>query len=804
MHAEERGFTTGKEPNLFKYFMGHKISTVFLNPGKKQSNAGEIFVASPDEYKESLAGKLFIIIEIESRKSKALKVVNFLVNNLNYNYYQSDKILLREKMDSITVEHIFETALTNVNKDLVDFLNREKIKISPYSINVTAGVLHKGVIYFSSVGKNRNLLLYPVAAKNEEKKYYISDIGDSQKQKTQTTNLFKLFSDVISGPLPEDGYYLLTNEALKEYLSDKQITEVVTKLPPASAATHIENILTQLNINALFLGIVIKNTAGVRDKVEKDEKEEASDQIFDLNHTRKRTEDILMPAGVFSFKKLSGLLKTGYSRLSKLTKIKKEKPVLSYKDKKGEDIANTKEEAVNETKKQQKIQLKEKLFFEKKSSSFSFAKAGNAIKTTLLSMLSVLLYILKFFSSTDNIKKLLKKSKNIPSYLSGKLGSIPRGFISLPKKSKLILFVSIILILGFGLSTRFYINQNEHKENLAAITDTISQIETKQNKIEANLLYDNKKDAKKLILENTALLNKLKKNINILDEEKKNKYYELSDKQEKQKQEIMHAIKLEEDLKLIKNLNDTDSQSSPKNFTLLDNFLYLTDSANKTVYKINIDNNDLTTFSNENLSGLSSATVYEEKIYYLSGENLISLNTENEEVDQNGIKTVENSVLKDIDVFADRLYTLDTGNNQIYKYNELNNLNNAQKWLNENADLQNATDLEIDGNIFTLHKNGVINKYYKGSRENFEPEKPFPEIKNATKMQITEEMNKGKIYILEPEQKRLLVFSKTDGKFIKQYNSDKFSDLKDFYVDEETDTIYFLDSNSLYRASIEG
>src|SRR6056297_750627 len=180
--------------------MAYKISQIFLNSGTKTSSAGEIFISQPDEYKESLAGKLFVLLEIESSKSRALKIANFLVNNINYNYYQNEKILLREKVNSITVEHIFETTLTNVNKDLIDFLNQEKIKVSPYSINITAGVVYGSELYFSTVGKNKNLLIFPQGRDNGGKiKYGINDIGDSKKQQTQATNLFKLFSDVISG-----------------------------------------------------------------------------------------------------------------------------------------------------------------------------------------------------------------------------------------------------------------------------------------------------------------------------------------------------------------------------------------------------------------------------------------------------------------------------------------------------------------------------------------------------------------------------------------------------------------------------
>jgi nucleoside diphosphate kinase len=97
--------------------MYYKIAQLMLTPGKKASTVSDIFIAQPDVIKESLAGKLFILFEIESKKVDSLKVINFLIDNINYHYYQSEKIILREKITSLKVEHIFEDALAKTNKN---------------------------------------------------------------------------------------------------------------------------------------------------------------------------------------------------------------------------------------------------------------------------------------------------------------------------------------------------------------------------------------------------------------------------------------------------------------------------------------------------------------------------------------------------------------------------------------------------------------------------------------------------------------------------------------------------------------
>ena len=302
--------------------MYYKISSIMFNNTQKASNASEVFIAQPDEHKESLAGRLFILLEIESHKSKALKIANFLVNSINYNYYQSEKILLREQISNLKVEHIFETALANVNKDLVEFLNQEKIKISPHAFNVTAGVIHENYLYLSSVGKNKNLLIYP----DPNGEYKISDIGEGQKNSSPA--LTKIFSDVISGPLPEEGYFFLANEALTEHLSGKQMIEAVTKLPPTGAASYIQNIVSQINVPVNFLGVIVKNTTKTQETQQEEDKKSSSSHLFDIDETKNQTEEIMKPAGAINLKNLTQKLSSSRKKeeqpsTKKKTSVKK-------------------------------------------------------------------------------------------------------------------------------------------------------------------------------------------------------------------------------------------------------------------------------------------------------------------------------------------------------------------------------------------------------------------------------------------------------------------------------------------------
>ena len=777
----------------YKYFlnMAYKISNIFVSSGQKNNNAGEVFIAQPDEHKDSLAGRLFVLLEIESSKSKALKVANFLVDNLNYNYYQNEKILLREKLESVTVEHIFETTLTKVNKDLIEFLNQEKIKISPYALNITVGVIYGSELYFSSVGKNKNLLIYPQTRQDSSRdRYFLSDIGDNQKKQTQSTNLFKLFSDVISGSLPEDGYYFLTNEALKEYLSEKQIIDIVTKLPPAGAAQHIENILKQLNVNALFLGLIIKNTSG-QQTASTPEEETRTNEVLDLNQTRRKTEEILKPAGIINLTKIKNWGLAGVSRLKKISPLASKKSSGSQELNSSDNISTSPEK--------KPLQLKEKVFFQKKSNFWSGSKIMEIFKTGLLGLISIFFYIIKFFSSTDNIKQLLLKIKYLPGFLKNKFISFLKFLAGLNLKSKLTLLVVIILLGAFAFSTSLYVEKNKKEKALKSVQELINSIEKNQNKIEANLLYSNEKDAQKLIKNNEEKLNTLQKQIREYSLETK-KYQKLNTAHEKQEKEVMHLVLLTEDLELVKNLAPSNAIS--ENLIRSNNELYLGDNKSSQIHKLNLENNSLKGLSATKMKKLSLPVKTDEIIYYFDSPQATTYNTETEEFKNIKVNLPENSQIKSMAEFAGNIYLLDSVNNQIYKHsNPSAGLKNGQNWLKDEVNLDSAQDLAIDGYIYIL-KNREIKKYLKGRQEEFKPEKPYPPLKEATKIQVSPEINKGYIYILEPAQKRLLVFNK-QGEFQKQYQSPSFTDLKDFRVDEENNIIYFLAGNSVFKYEFE-
>lgn len=290
-----------------------KIAPITINTEKKANGAAKIFIAEPTPAQEQLAGKLFILIEVDAKKNDANKIIDFVVSDINENYYQNEKLMLREKIETLKIENIFETVLVKANKNLIDFLSKEKINLSPKSINATIGIIYNNELHFSNIGTNQALLLYKEDTDSQYKMINVERSDEAKDNSGDNLNFKKLFSSIISGEMPTKSYFIFANEALSEYLFNQELIEIITKLAPLGAAEQIKNTLFKINSYIPFLGIIIKNNINSEEpeSIEEYRQVEAarsiSNEKINQNHLsiEEKTEQILAPKSAVSGKRIS-------------------------------------------------------------------------------------------------------------------------------------------------------------------------------------------------------------------------------------------------------------------------------------------------------------------------------------------------------------------------------------------------------------------------------------------------------------------------------------------------------------------
>ena len=725
--------------------MFYKISQLTLNPGKKTNSLDEVYVAQPDSRSEGLAGRLFAVIKIESREPDYLKFVNFLLPEINHQYYQNEKLILRERLSSIKIDHIFESALAKTNKSLASLVQNDKLRLEVENLNITLGVIYENELHFATIGKNRAFLIFELPDKND---YKMSEVAAGTEP---NSSWHKLFGSVVSGHLPIGGYFIFTNETLPEFLSQKQLKEIITALPPASAVEQIKNLLAGINSFVAFSAILIKNTTGL--PVEsRPVTTNASSSISNLTTTENSTEKLLAPSGMVD---LAGWLERIKDWLPHWPKG------LSSADRE---------------------QLKNKIFFKKRPNF-------DLVKKIFLSAKNGLLY---FFSLIFSVLKLLadpQKLKALPLKFKSDLAAVILWLKGLNNKLKIILtiaLVSLVILIGNSL----YLNkQNKVVEQQKNYDEQIKQIILIADRTEANLLYNNETAAKADLALLKQILAALPADLEKTDERLVAARKRIDEFAEK----IKHLVKLNG--ALIFDATTFNGSPKPVNLVFAGGKL-IAASANTIVsYDLTAKKSTGTIVT---ANELISPSVSGDNVYYYTDGNEFNYNFKNNQTVKLAVKLSNPAVsISASAIYNNKLYLLAPAANQIYKFNRSkDSFDGSTAWLAEPTDLSGASGIFINGDIYVVKTDGSVMKYLKGKKVTYGLESIEPPVDSASKIIITDKNQYA--YLLESAKERLIIFDKA-GKFIKQYQLTNSAGLSDIAINETAKKIYWLADGKIFE-----
>lgn len=745
--------------------MSIKISPLNLTKSSNKTST-EIFIAQPDSLKETLAGKLFVVVEIEEKSADSIKVINYIIDSITNNYYNNEKIFLREKVPSLKVEHIFESSLAKVNEKFTQWYKEENITIPLNKINITLGLIYKNEIHAANHGSNKGLLAYPDANDGAERENYkIADIFSGKK--INSKNSKKIFHDVISGYINQGTGLLICNEVLPEYIFNKELTRTLSTLPASGATEHIKNKLKELNTFVSFIGIVIKNSKQERNTQTHSIRSNpaildniSNDSIINLNQTEDSTEELLTPPGVLFPKKWLKIFKK------------------------------------NDENKQREMNLdiKERIWMKKKRPFLDLFKLLGKLTMKLFSA------ILRIFSllSALIIKGLKKIQKiGISKALAKAFTKLKNAFMALGLKNKILIIIAVISLVLFSYNISKKKIEIENEAEQKNYTEISSLIEQKQNKADASLLYSDEDGAKKLYEEIKELLNELPEET----EEQIKQHQEFEEKYTAFLEKIRNVIRVDEPER-ISDLKNLLSGSDPLNMELIGNKLYLGDTSQKSLYNIDLDDDLATviTDTRDRIESLGICAVNENMIYYFNNDLITQFNADNDEFLNLSINPGDANV-SSAAIFRNRLYLSDVKNGQILRFNLNGSSYSAPyAWINNNTDLSGAVSMAIDGDIYLLFENGELLKYYRGDLSTFKLEAIDPPLENGNKLRADQEGDN--IYILDKNENRIVVFDK-QGQFIYQLKYPGLSDLKDFVVDIENKLVYLLNGTQVYKSKLK-
>ncbi len=373
------------------------------------------------------------------------------------------------------------------------------------------------------------------------------------------------------------------------------------------------------------------------------------------------------------------------------------------------------------------------------------------------------------------------------------LGEKTRIFI---KNRKVILIATLLFILIIG---SFFATRNEQKK-IDVYTQELEGIEQNITTIDSYLiLKDTQPEAVQkanlLLMESLEKISSLSKETSGLPESFNNQ---------------VSIIKNEITDRLFK-LNSLETIEEPTAFHQFENGSFVP-------YKVVISGSDiyfsspyaanifeLKTNGEENTIGtekqINSSAVLEKAAAFFSAPNQVIV-LKNDSPSRFSLESpYPDYALSDFDSFNQSLYFLDKKSGQIIKYPYLSAFQwgSPQLWLTgKTTKVVGADSIAIDGSVWILREN-KLQEYYGGELQRELDINIFPAPKKFSK--VITDSHFSYLYILEPEQRRLVILDK-DGETIKQFQSEKFDNLLDFTVSEDEKAVYLLNGLILYKIDL--
>jgi len=636
---------------------------------------------------------------------------------------------------------ILEFTLNEINKWLPANLPANKKILS--HLNIVIGNLKDNLINISLVGDWHSYLIHPLKANRLEKDQAV-------------LNPIKLFNEIHQIQFTQNCSFIITNPSLLDYLSLDKVRKIVSTIPARSAAEQLRSMVTAVPTSVSFLSLILKS-----------------------QDNSKTIEKIVHP-----------------------DELPIHKPTIVPRTGFGASTASSREsldQLISTQKQTQKIMTVP-------SSWQTLVSTWNNIKESLkgskilplifrgITKLFVWLWLLLKLIARGLLFILVRIKRTIVSIIKpDHSGPQTRNRISFSwltniNKNKLILGTIGLLILVLVI-VLVWSNTSVPQlsgEELASIN---AEFTAKEEAIEAALIYGDRIRAQNLLEETITLLATLP-----VDKKNPDQYTGLQQRTNFLTERIWNIMTITEPVELFSLGNEIAGNFV--NLTAKDDLVYaFTDQNQYLIYNFSDKGYQIVDYPS-NFAGVQLSTlapdnsilvIDHEKKFFIADDaglqpNLISLSA--------GLQSITAT-----STFFNRLYILDGQTDQIYRHSMDNGVfRTPDLWLKDNIDLGNASDIAIDGFVYLLNGNEII-KLTNGRRQTFASIDLYPILNQPQKLYTNADLEN--IYLLESANNRIIILDK-EGKLIKQYRSDEFTDLQDFAIQEEAKRIFIITNNKLY------
>jgi flagellin-like hook-associated protein FlgL len=397
-------------------------------------------------------------------------------------------------------------------------------------------------------------------------------------------------------------------------------------------------------------------------------------------------------------------------------------------------------------------------------------------------------------ASKDATKKIHTISLPKPS-----LTGILRWAFSLPKSSKIFAGIALLLLVALGVSVVLLQHKRASDAAIQAASQKLQEARTKVDAAKTALIYDNREQASGLLTDAKKLITELSTGTLYLAEARK-----LSGDITEQQDRLQKIFRTNAvNTKTLGSFATALDSKTPERIFFVNGALYAASPETNTIAKMNLDGkaekvHDTTT----GIGFISSGTTQ-------SSDKTIILSTDPAgialfDTKDNSLTSQEfdgKSVANILSVFGNRLYIYDGSQENIFAYNKtLRGYVGGTPWITDPAvTKKDIVSIAIDGNIYALASTGAITKLFRGAPTEFTQQSVDPSLASATQIITSDTMQN--LYVLDPKNKRVVVYTKKGG-LVRQLFFENVVSISDIAVSPDETHLYALEGSNVVDVTL--
>ena len=742
-----------------------QLHEFFIEGGSREKSHVLLHITEPSNQAEKRKGYFFAVCELNEGDTKKIIRLQDIIDEIEERYYEAP--------DSIN-EHSLETVLKKINREH----QNETAQLD--QLHCVLGVIRNDSIVFSFCGQPKMLLFYQTKDGLHKKMDLIG--GDEN-------NPADLFSQIVEGKITPNDFLFISTPGLKEYFSDDRLQKIITTRPAKQSAAHIEKILSDIHNDFSFGGLIVHlqeetnlKTSSVKNRpILKGGSIKSMNSLF---ATEKNTANTLSPS---FFPKLTTFQEDQANEIEteEDTCIKPEISAAHLRQLQPRTI---------ETKKEDQF---------KKYFATVIKSTWTGLKFLAKLFYSILIIIFKILVEIGNKLMLLffvttnyqNRRRNIVENWIKQWQAFKLYCKTMPKSTK-IMFGLIALVVVVFIGSIFVIRARQQQ---------LAQEKVAQETIRQISMHKDAADSAVIFKDSTTALNEAKIVKQLLVQLNCKIYIKQCTDFNSQMDGILAQIRKET---IVNPELLSDFSQTSKNLNQLvriNNQILAFSNSTSTIMIYDLLTKQARAIDSK-INGFNDASVPKENDYIAflyNNKDIVTYNPKDSTFTGAEI-TYPNPVVKitNLLVYNRRLYTLDTQSGQIYKHENIKTgYATGREWLKDlSIDVKNGVSLTTDGDMFIGLNNGQVEKITAGNKQPFAISGLDPELKTAN--QIWTYTDKQYIYILDSDNKRLVVLQKDGTLFNQITTSGVWKHPTGMVIDEPTKRAFILDDNKLYQINL--